>query len=704
MKNVMTKTTRELLLTQFRLEQETRITGSSGIRGIRHRTSGTEPYYRAGHKESILAMHSHGNYLRTIGMGELTATMNGVTFGTRHNDYMLKKRATTKSKTQYDAHEEFDFPEVPPAVLAIENIEDQVFEMKKWFKAFHDQDYSVRDYRPYFKAVLCYLEGNWIDDEDEIEDPFQSERHTINTETWEDQHNMEQALGASGSKHPQENSAFYPTKIMSVDVDTDGIPTPKFAKWDYRILCQPIKDNVPTSRFHLDVNEDQMAAQFLKNSDLSEEDRKRKLSESRYAKFVLNPKLSKEWDENGKNPYVAGWHRRSYLDELMEQIPGLSGPNAFIKDAGFTGYGSVKEIGNPSKELNTAMYSRYYGLQSADASGRKSQRRGFSDENLFAAQTTHSKVPATRYRFKKGSPEITQRWSYAIPLEIIYLTPLARWNPLKLQKFPNQKAFYSANKGKSGKSADDAMVGYSEDHEFKITPAAMFGRANKNGLADTGLGGRYVRNSDNVVGKVVSSGTQIMHNIRLDNKFFMTRLRYPIFSYYDENSRGNREAHALRDLVIKEQSQEIQRLENHLVTVTTALNQLLKGAGLEKINSNLAQVKISNGFHTANLVGKWVEQTFPGLTLKTSAGAPGEHHHDIIIGWKQYVALMNGDPVTIQSERWDVGGPHDHSHKLTFKINPSGAPLLESCDNCETLADPHDQILNDVNFEDAFTS
>jgi len=705
MKSVMTKTTRELLLTQFRLEQETRMTGDSGIKGIRSRTTGTKPYYRGGYAETTLAMHDHANYLRTVGMGELTATINGVTFSTRHNDYMLKKRATNTSQTEYDAHENLDFPEVPPEVLHYENVEDQVVEMKRWFKAFHDQDYSERDYRDYFKPVLCYLEGNWIDDEDEIEDPFQSERHTLNTETWEEQHDVEQYLAASGNKYPNENSAFYPTKIVSVEVDDDGIPKPKFAKWDFRILCQPLKADVPTSRFHLDVNQDQMAAHFLKKPHLSGEERMKILSETRYAKFVLNPKLSNDWKESGKNSFSVGKHRRSYLDELMEQIPGLSGPNEFIVDPGFHGYGSAKQIDDSTKELNTAMYTRYYGLESSDASGRKTQRRGFFDENLFAATTNHSKVPSNGYRFDKWSPKVEQRWSYAIPLEIIYMTPLAKWNPFELQKFDNERAFLEANSGKSGENPEDPMFGYSEDAEFKITPASLFGKANTNGLADTGLGGRHIRNSDGLIGKVVSSGTRIITpRITVDSKSFGVRLRYPIFSYYDENTRGNREAHALHDLIVEEQKRENQRLENHLARVTAALNEVLKMVNLDEIDSDLTPVTISGNSDEADFVGEWVEETFPGLTLKTSAGAPGDHHHDVIINWEQYVALMNDDSITVQCERWDIGGPHDHSHALTFKINSSGAPELEFCDNCEALADPHDRVFNDPNFEDAFTS
>ena len=56
--------------------------------------------------------------------------------------------------------------------------------MREWFKAFKDQNTTHRDYRPYFKPVLCYLEGAWTRSTDKLEESFESDKHFIDAETW----------------------------------------------------------------------------------------------------------------------------------------------------------------------------------------------------------------------------------------------------------------------------------------------------------------------------------------------------------------------------------------------------------------------------------------------------------------------------------------------------------------------------------------
>ena len=59
--------------------------------------------------------------------------------------------------------------------------------MREWFKAWKDQDYSVRDYREHFKAILCYLEGAWtVSDGDALDESFDSDRHFIDASSWHD--------------------------------------------------------------------------------------------------------------------------------------------------------------------------------------------------------------------------------------------------------------------------------------------------------------------------------------------------------------------------------------------------------------------------------------------------------------------------------------------------------------------------------------
>ena len=59
--------------------------------------------------------------------------------------------------------------------------------MVEWFRAFKNQDYSKRDYRKFFKPVLCYLEGGWTrpkDNRGNIDEPFESDRHSIDAKSW----------------------------------------------------------------------------------------------------------------------------------------------------------------------------------------------------------------------------------------------------------------------------------------------------------------------------------------------------------------------------------------------------------------------------------------------------------------------------------------------------------------------------------------
>ncbi|KAK3768547.1 hypothetical protein RRG08_066071 [Elysia crispata] len=58
--------------------------------------------------------------------------------------------------------------------------------MREYFRAFKDKNTTHRDYRPFFKPVLCYLEGAWTLSTKNLDVPFQSDRHFIDAESWFD--------------------------------------------------------------------------------------------------------------------------------------------------------------------------------------------------------------------------------------------------------------------------------------------------------------------------------------------------------------------------------------------------------------------------------------------------------------------------------------------------------------------------------------
>ena len=55
--------------------------------------------------------------------------------------------------------------------------------MREWFKAWKASNTTHRDYRKYFRPVLCYLEGAWTNDLD-LDEPFDSDRHQLEAESW----------------------------------------------------------------------------------------------------------------------------------------------------------------------------------------------------------------------------------------------------------------------------------------------------------------------------------------------------------------------------------------------------------------------------------------------------------------------------------------------------------------------------------------
>ncbi|KAI0230667.1 hypothetical protein LSAT2_019025, partial [Lamellibrachia satsuma] len=350
---------------------------------VRRYYEGTRPYHAAAHTGmSIASLHDHSNNIRTIGLGEFIAVLNGVEFRTRHNDYGLRMPSTTLSAN--NEIEEIPFPDIPPEVRQLSNIADQITEMREWFKAWKKQDHSVRDYRKYFKANLCYLEGAWTIS-DKLEEAFFSDRHFIDASSWFDLQEKVRYTSYTGGKSTLENFSYLPTTIMNMVNGT----LPQIAQWNYRILCHPLKHDVPLNRFRV---VDDLMARMANKKTLKEHER------SRAARFTLNPFDSDKWVD-------------------------VSYP-----------YNSTDN----SKKLNAACYHRWMRVESKDAMGRKRRHRGFADENLFMAMTTQPKVAGVEMnecnnKRHRTCKQHNQKWTYAIPLEIAYMTPLLKWNPYNLE-------------------------------------------------------------------------------------------------------------------------------------------------------------------------------------------------------------------------------------------------------------------------------
>ena len=246
MENAVHAMGRQMMLQQFFTEERVRSEGSSGIKQTRINSGGGKNYHSDTHSGTrVAAIHDHSNNIRTVGMGEFVAVMNGIEFRTRHNDYRLYM--AHKTSGDYRAVQDIPFPDVPPAVKSKSSIDDQAAEMREWFKAWRDQDHSVRDYRKYFKPVLCYMEGAWTNTGKNIVEPFESDRHFIDAKSWFELQDKIRVTSYMGSKDRLENLAFLPTKMMGFINET----LPVFAQWNYRILCHPLKGDLPTNRLRV---------------------------------------------------------------------------------------------------------------------------------------------------------------------------------------------------------------------------------------------------------------------------------------------------------------------------------------------------------------------------------------------------------------------------------------------------------------------
>lgn len=697
LQDLLASTTRHVMLQQVQQEHDLRSRGSSGMTRIRAYVDGEENYLADGGivNGGMLTMHNHPDFPRTMGLGEFGAVLNGIRFDTRHNDYKIRK-PSAEAMVRYNALEDITYPDVPPEVLAKgNNATAQVEEMQAWFQAFKEQDHSVRDYRPYFKPVLCYLEGGWIKDTT-LDDPFDSDRHTIDHDTWKQLHEAQVFRANSGKKHRLENTPFLPTKIVDVVLDElNGISRPIFANFEYRIACQDFDEDIPTQRFYVDGPESAIQKRARGAFNVQPED----LYYQRSSHFKINSLMPDEWEtaiEKGRSTNPRPITRRNFLDHLMEQIPGKDGPEGKLDDYSFkTPSTAFREVDN---DLNTAFYSRFFSIREPDAMGRTDQMRGYNDLNLWAAMTNHEKVSGNTVcddgeGDTKGEMECwTQKWTYAVPLEVVYLTPLENWNPCNLEQVGSN--FQGSRDG----TEENPFLGWN-NRMFAKAPGSFWESGLGNDLADTGLG-HFSEGIDGNVCYVVSSGTKIITD-NIAGDVGPVRLRYPIFPIHDRSNLAFREVTAvkksLQDEIQVENEQlkaELSRMQAELDTFKNSIVNLIATSGNfdDLVNSVGSLTDGSNDVETtttlpAQAVGKWTEDNYPVAKLISGPGVPEAHVHDVYCDWNCFLELMDGEVAEVTSEEWD-----GHFHVFKFRLTENNADIeFVSCDSC--MIDTHSEIV-----------
>ena len=159
---------------------------------------------------------------------------------------------------------------------------------------------------------------------------------------------------------------------------------PVFAQWNYRIMCHPIKQEVPLSHVNL-VDNLKTRMQFRQTLE--------NYASSRAARFSLKHEIP--------NKRTRG-NDAGLLDTIMAEIPGKDNYPGKIFDKTIDGN---KVLDLSGKEIDVSRYNRAFKTEDRDAMGVNRQLRGFSDNNLFAAKTHQPKVRfiVNIYMFNKYS-------------------------------------------------------------------------------------------------------------------------------------------------------------------------------------------------------------------------------------------------------------------------------------------------------------
>ena len=166
------------------------------------------------------------------------------------------------------------------------------------------------------------------------------------------------------------------------------------------------------------------------------------IKSSRAARFEIDG--ANVDDQREENPMTY-----NLVDKIMEQIPGKDNYGAYIKPRPF-GFEDDELYSANSKDkckLNAAYYHRAYLQEDKDGKRVQYGQRTFSDR-LYVAHTTQDRIAHVSYdKTRNGKSErFSTKVSYAIPAEIIYLTPINKWNPYDLQ--------FTSNSSGSGTYAD----------------------------------------------------------------------------------------------------------------------------------------------------------------------------------------------------------------------------------------------------------
>ncbi|XP_067666741.1 uncharacterized protein [Haliotis asinina] len=602
---------RQIMLQQLFFNERIRNAYDSGVKQIRYTREGPRPYHSDSHSGQLAgSIHDHPDQYRTMGLGELDVVLNGIDFRTRHNDYKLQMPDNRKIM---NAVRDVPFPPVPDVITRLNTTDEQAVEMREWFSAWQNQNETHRPYKSYFTPVLCYLEGFMMKDLQKLYEPSGTNVHHFDALTQDEMLQKARFSGYSGIQSSSQDFAYLPRYAMNVingTIDT--------AQWNYRVACHPLSEDLPLKNLKL---VDDLNVRMANNMTLDD------YRVSPGARFDLNEKTDDQ-------SFVYG-----LLDKVMQEIPGKDNYGSINHDILFTQNINEIKFANYTR-LNTAYYSRWYKGDNNGAMGLKIIHRGFADLYFFIAQTTLPEVASmtlnychkNRTTHKMFCEPVTRRYSYAIPLEIVYLTPLHNWNPYSIQYKGDYNTNYAksvtANNRQGGMTQATAFDGSNSMHWYH-TPEQFFDTAalDKDNQAHRVVG---VLDSNGTPRKVMASGMRtILPEIP---GIGSVRTRYPILPVHGEGLSVWKELDALKDITMKIQS---------------------NAAAFEKNPVHVDEVPVTDK-----------AQPSVHFLVGPSDQAHGNHTHNITLTFPQMESLGAGQSVTVKTS-FNSG----HSHQVEIITN-----------------------------------
>jgi len=343
-----------------------------------------------------------------------------------------------------------------------------------------------------------------------------------------------------------------------------------------------------------------------------------------------------------------------FLDQLMAEIPGKNN----YKWANMTddSFGLMNYDVSDDSVLNTAHYHRWFKLGVKSAMGIQVNHRGYHDENMWVAQTTQPNVMPMSLRacynnmtsHRRECGWSTRRVSYAIPLEIVYTTPLQSWNPYDLD-WHDRNCSISEKDGRNGGPEKNKAFNGTCYRRFYKTPANFYSGKEEYDPANTARGAVNVLDKNGTVRQVIASGFRaVTPNIEGVGP---VRLRYPIFPVHSEGSVLGMELMAMKEMLM-------QMGKHSYLYETTPMGQAIP------------QDK-DHHFHLRD----------------SYTNPPGLHGHDFTLTKDEFESCNNGTEVTVTTS-YNLA----HQHQLIVYCR-NGALYYKKCDGVDVCWDKHSRTI-----------